>query len=118
MPPLVWLSLQWPRDVRPEDIIHGWRLLGPIAGRPLIIESTGSGGLVSHRIAVPLGHDRIVARELEAAVSGLSVSDSDALERRGLAELDLAQVVRLNTRRRAVRTDDVVANSSSLLGAL
>jgi hypothetical protein len=116
--PLVWLRVQWPREVRPEAIVHAWRMLGPIAGRPLIIESTGSGGLVSHRIAVPLGHDRIVARELEAAVSGVSVSEVDGLERGEVAEMDLARVLRLNTRRRAIRTDDIAATSTSLLGAL
>lgn len=95
-----------------------WRLLGPIAGRPLVVESTGAGGLVSHRIAVPLGHDRIVVRELEAAISGLNIYEEDGLQRRDIEMLDLARVVRFNTRRRSIRADDAVADSASLLGAL
>lgn len=112
---LVWYSLRWPRAVEPEQLSDAFRLLASTAGVPVVIESIGTAGLVTHRLAVPYGRANNVAQQLRAAVPGLAL---DVLEERPDTSVDRAIAFRLSTRRRALRVEDAPTISKALLTAL
>jgi hypothetical protein len=112
-----WLQLRWPREVRSQDLESAWRLLGALANNGFAIESIGNCGLVTHRIRVSAERQDIITRELESAIPGLSILKDEETVYQAV-ELDRALSLRLNTRRRPLRTNDYSNTSRALLTAL
>jgi hypothetical protein len=112
---LVWYRLRWPREVTPEQVVQGFRLLASAGGRPMVIEAVGSGGAVEHRLALPSGYSGGVSEQLRAALPGLSIEE---LSERPALDIRHAVELRLSTGRRALRTDDPAGVSRALLTAL
>lgn len=92
-----------------------FRLLATADGRPVIVETIGSPGAVQHRLALPSGQAESMVDQLRAALPGLSV---EALSRRPALAATRAVELRLSTRRRSVRTDDLAAVNRAVLTAL
>ena len=113
--PLSWSSLSWPREVTPEQLLVVFRLLATIGGRPMILEAVGQSGAVEHRLAVPSGRAGNVAHQLSGALPGLRVEE---LAARAAPVTDRAIELRLTTKRRALRTDEVASVSRAVLTAL
>lgn len=113
--PLIWHDLRWPREVDAETLAEVIRLLATVAGSPMILEATGQSGSVTHRIAVPDGRHQNVAYQLRAALPGVSI---DSIPSRQPAPVDRAIELRLSTKHRPLRTDNVAAVSRSVLGAM
>jgi hypothetical protein len=113
--PLVWYELRWPREVAPEQVIQTFRLLATVAGTPVIVEAVGTTAGVSHRVALPLGRSGGSVHQLRAAVPGLSINK---LDQRPETMVNRAVELRLSTRKRPLRTDDVAGVNRALLTAL
>ncbi len=113
-PTLAWHRLQWPREVEPEQVTQAFRLLATAAGRPVVVESVGSPGMVEHRLALPQAQAEGVVDQLRAAIPGVSV---EALSTRE-PTMTHAVELRLSTKRRALGHDDPVSVSRALLTAL
>ena len=62
--PLVWHTLRWPRDVNADDLDAVMRLLVTAAGSPIVLETTGQAGSVTHQIAVTEGRHENIAHQL------------------------------------------------------
>jgi hypothetical protein len=107
--------LRWPREVTAEQITQSFRLLATAAGQPVIVETIGSPGEVEHRLALPSTQAEGMVDQLRAVTPGLSV---EALPERPTLALARAVELRLNTRRRALRTDDLAGVSRAVLTAL
>lgn len=112
---LSWYRLGWPREVTPEQITQVCRLLATIGGQPAVIEAVGSPGLVEHRLALPNSRAAAMADQLHAAIPGLSI---ETVSERPAAVASHAVELRLNTRRRPLRTDDIANVSRAMLTAL
>ncbi len=112
---LVWHELRWPRDVTTENITAVMRLLGTTAGSPVILEATGTAGSVAHRIAVADGRHGNIAHQLRTALPGIRV---DQLPAHPAQAVDRAVELRLSTRHRPLRTDDMATVTRSVLAAL
>jgi Type IV secretion-system coupling protein DNA-binding domain len=111
----MWFRLRWPREVAPEQATQIFRLLATAGGRPVIVEAIGSPGVVEHRLALPSGQAEGMVDQLRAALPGLSV---EALPERAALAVTRAVELRLSTRRRPVRTDDLAAVNRAVLTAL
>ncbi|MGA8352882.1 MAG: hypothetical protein WB698_01785 [Solirubrobacteraceae bacterium] len=92
-----------------------FRLLASAGGGPIIVEAIGSPGAVEHRLALPSGQAESMVDQLRAALPGLSV---EALPERPALTATRAVELRLSTRRRPVRSDDLTAVSRAVLTAL
>jgi hypothetical protein len=101
--------------VAAEQVIQTFRLLATVAGTPVIVEAIGTTAGVSHRVALPLGRAGGSIHQLRAAVPGLSI---DKLDQRPETMVNRAVELRLSTRRRPLRTDDVAGVNRALLTAL
>lgn len=112
---MLWYRLRWPREVLPEQLTQVFRLLATIGGQPIVIEAVGSGGGVEHRLALPASRAENVVDQLRAAIPGLALEESAVRLPLGASH---AVELRLTTRRRALRTDDIDAVSRALLTAL
>jgi len=113
--PLVWYRLRWPREVTPEQLAQAFRLLAATAGAPVILEALGRTDDVAHRMALPLSRAGGVVHQLRAAMPGLAI---DKLEERPAAVAERTVELRLSTRHRALRTEDVEGVSQAILTAL
>lgn len=111
---LAWYRLRWPREVEPEQVTQMFHLLAAVGGEPVILEAVGKAGLVEHRLALPKAGAGNVLDQLRAAIPGLATV---ALTER-VAGATHAVELRLNTRRRSLRTDDPQNSSRALLTAL
>jgi hypothetical protein len=112
---LTWHRLRWPREVEPEQIAQTFRLLATTAGNPVIIETIGSPGMVEHRLALPASRGEATADQLRASIPGLSVEEVSA---RPSIAATRAVELRLTTKRRSLRTDDIAGISRAMLMAL
>jgi hypothetical protein len=112
---LSWYRLRWPREVSPEQVVQVFRLLATAAGQPVVIEAVGSPGLVEHRLALPAGRSESVVDQLRSAIPGLSVEASAERPAMGVSH---AVELRMTTKRRPLRTDDVAGVSRAMLTAL
>jgi hypothetical protein len=112
---LRWYRLRWPREVTPEQIMEGFRLLAAAGGQPIVIETVGSAGSVEHRLALPESRGGSVVDQLRAAIPGLSV---EARPQRPPLGASHAVELHLTTKRRPLRTDDMAGLSRALLTAL
>lgn len=112
---MTWYRLRWPREVTPEQITQVFRLLASAGGQPIIIETVGSAGTVEHRLALPESRGGSVVDQLRAAISGVAIEEVPTRPPLGASH---AVGLRLTTRRRALRTDDMAGLSRALLTAL
>ncbi|HEY4813010.1 MAG TPA: hypothetical protein VIH71_18330, partial [Solirubrobacteraceae bacterium] len=112
--PLPWHRLRWPREVTPEQIGQAFHVLATVAGWPVVVESVGRGGRVEHRLAVPVARAAGVIEQLQAAIPGLAV---EAAKSRPPLDITHALELRLSTRRRPLRTDDLAGVSRTIVTA-
>ena len=112
---LSWYRLRWPREVVAEQVVQVFRLLATAGGQPVVIEAVGSPGLVEHRVALPAGRAESVVDQLRSAIPGLSVEDCDERPALGVSH---AVELRMTTKRRPLRTDDLAGVSRAMLTAL
>jgi hypothetical protein len=112
---LSWYRLRWPREVTPEQVVQVFRLLATAGGQPVVIEAVGSPGLVEHRVALPAGRSEGVVDQLRSAIPGLSV---ESVAERPALGVSHAVELRMTTKRRPLRTDDVAGVSRAMLTAL
>lgn len=112
---LIWFRLRWPREVTPDQVTQIFRLLATAGGRPVIVEAVGSPGAVQHRLALPSEQAEGMVDQLRAVLPGLSV---EALPERPALAVTRAVELRLSTRRRPLRTDDLAAVNRAVLTAL
>lgn len=110
-----WHELRWPRDVDADQELAAMRLLATASGSPLLLEAVGSTDAVIHRVAVPVGHAAHVADQLRATFPGLLVT---TMASRPVSVVERAIDVRITTKRRPLRTDQIAAVSRSVLTAL
>jgi hypothetical protein len=114
-PALTWHRLCWPREVEPDQVTQAFRLLATAAGCPVVIETVGTPGLVEHRLALPAARAEAMADQLRAALPGLAV---EPLSKRPALVATRAVELRLSTKRRPLRTDDLAGVSRALLTAV
>lgn len=112
---LIWHGLRWPREVEPEQVVQVFRLLATTAGSPVVIETVGSPGAVEHRLALPASRADGVLAQIRAAVPGLAI---DEVGQRPAIAATRAVELRLSTRLRPLRTDDMAGIDRALLTAL
>jgi hypothetical protein len=112
---LTWYRLRWPREVEPEQVAQAFRLLATTAGSPVIVEAVGSPGKVEHRLALPASRAEATADQLRASIPGLSV---EAVSARPKVAATRAVELRLSTKRRPLRTDDMGSVNRAMLTAL
>jgi hypothetical protein len=112
---LDWHRFRWTRETEKEQVIQAFRLLATTAGTPLIVEAVGSVGTVEHRLGVHPGRAEGVVRQLRTAIPGLAI---EKLDERPNMKIERAVELRLSTRRRPLRTDDIAGTSRSILTAL
>jgi hypothetical protein len=112
---LIWHRLRWPREVTPEQIGLVFRLLASAGGQPIVIETVGSAGVVEHRLALPESRSGSIVDQLRAAISGLAIEEVPTRPPLGASH---AVELRLTSRRRPLRTDDMAGLSRALLTAL
>jgi hypothetical protein len=112
---LIWHRLRWPREVTPEQALQLARLLASAGGTPLVIESVGTAGRVEHRLALPEGRAESLVDQLRAALPGLAI---ELGHDRPPLPVTRAIELRLSTRLRSLRSDDLAAISRVLLTAL
>jgi hypothetical protein len=112
---LVWYRLRWPREVTPEQITQVFRLLASAGGQPIVIETVGSVGAVEHRLALPESRSGSVVDQLRAAIPGLTIEEVPTRPPLGASH---AVELRMTTRRRPLRIDDMAGLSRALLTAL
>ena len=111
----IWYRLRWPREVKPEQVAQVFRLLATAAGTPVVIEAVGSPGAVEHRLALPVSRAGGVVDQLRAAIPGLSVEEVSTRPPLGASH---AVELRLSTKRRPLRSDDLAGISRAILTAL
>ena len=114
VPPLVWYQLCWPREVAADQLTQATRTLATTAGSPVVIEAVASLGHVDHHLAIPQGREG-VANQLWAAIPGLA---TETLNKRPEAGVNRAVELRLSTRNRPLRSDDLAGVSRALLTSL
>jgi hypothetical protein len=112
---MLWYRLRWPREVTPEQITQVFRLLAAAAGEPTVIEAVGSPGRVEHRLALVASRAESVIDQLRAAVPGLAIEE---VPTRPPIAVSHAVELRLTTKRRSLRSDDLAGLSRVLLTAL
>jgi hypothetical protein len=113
--PLAWYRLRWPREVEAEQVTQAFHLLATTAGGPVVVEAVGSSAGVEHRLAVSPVQAGTIADQLRATIPGLAVeveNDRPPLSASRAVEL------RLSTRNRPLRTDDLAGVSRATLTAL
>ena len=111
----IWYRLRWPREVKPEQVVQVFRLLATTAGTPVIIEAVGSPSLVEHRIALPASRAESAVDQLCAAIPGMSVEEVSV---RPPMDVSHAVELRLSTKRRPLRSDDLLGVNRAILTAL
>ncbi len=92
-----------------------FRLLATTAGTPVVIEAVGSPGAVEHRLALPASRAESVVDQLRAAILGLSVEEVPV---RPPMDVSHAVELRLSTKRRPLRSDDLAGVNRAILTAL
>ena len=113
--PLTWHRLRWPREVSPEQVTQACHLLATVGSRPIVLEAVGSSSKVEHRLALPATRTSGAVDQLQAAIPGLAL---EVLDDRPSLSITHAIGLRLSTRRRPLRTDDIAGTSRAILTAL
>jgi len=112
---LDWFRLRWPRETTPEQVVGVFRLLASTGETPIVLEAIGARRSVEHRVALPSEQANSLSEQLRSALPGLS---TEPLDGRPAVELGQALGLRITTRRRPVRSDDLLATSRTVLAAL
>ena len=112
---LTWYRLRWPREVESEQVAQAFRLLATTAGSPVIVETVGSPGKVEHRLALPASRSEASADQLRASIPGLAIEE---VSKRPATAATRAVELRLTTKRRSLRTDDMAGISRAMPTAL
>jgi hypothetical protein len=107
--------LRWPREVNVEQLTAVMQVLSAAAGLPVVLEARGQDGRVGHYLTLPRSRARMVTRQLQVAVPGLSlVQDESAPSESFELVLDLA----LTTARRSLVPGDPAVVCRAVLTAL
>lgn len=114
-PQRTWYTLRWQRELDPAWLDQAARLLTTIAGGPVTLEAVGRPGAVVHRLALPSGRAENVVAQLRGVLPGLAIEEQTG---RPPVPTSRAVELRLTTKRRALRTDEIASVSSALLTAL
>jgi len=109
------LHLRWPREVAPEQVTQAFRLLATIGDAPVVIETVSSSAGVEHRLALPATRAESVVAQLRACIPGLAVEEVGT---RPAIAATRAVELRLSTKRRPLRTDDLAGISRAMMAAL
>jgi hypothetical protein len=112
---MIWYRLRWPREVTPDQIGLVFRLFASAGGQPIVIETVGSAGTVEHRLALPESRAGSVVDQLRAAIPGVAIEETPTRPPLGVSH---AVELRLTTKRRPLRTEDMAGLSRALLTAL
>lgn len=112
---LEWFRLTWPREVEAEQVVQAFRVLASSRRCPIVIETLGRPNGVEHRLGLPTEQAAGLSSQLRALMPGLATAGSDE---RPPIEPQHALELRITTRRRPVRTDDLAASSRAILTAL
>jgi Type IV secretion-system coupling protein DNA-binding domain len=112
---LSWHRLHWPREVTPEQVAQACHVLATVGGRPVVLEAVGTSGRVEHRLALPTARAVATVEQLQAVITGLAIEPVSA---RPPLAVTRALELRLSTRRRPLRTDDIGSTSRAILTAL
>lgn len=112
---LTWHTLRWPREVRPEQVGQLMRVLWGAARAPIVIETTGSAGVVTHHLALPAVTAESASDQLRACLPGLAV---ESLSERPRLTVSRAVELRLTSRWRPLRTEDAAEVGRTVLTAL
>jgi hypothetical protein len=110
-----WFSLTWPREVEAEQVMQACRLLANAGRAPIVIEAVGRAGVVEHRLGLPSEQASPLCRQLRGLMPGLATT---AINERPPVAAKHALELRITSRRRPVRTDDLATCSRALLTAL
>lgn len=103
--PLLWYELHWPRAMSAEQVSGFLRSLAGDHRRFIIaFEAVSTNGRVSYRLGVPAAQAAHVASSLRSFVSGAS---TNLIDHSVTAVPTQAWTVRLTTRHRALRTNDI-----------
>jgi hypothetical protein len=112
--PVTWYELRWPREVTADQIHSIFATLTTVIGTPCVLEVAATPAGVVHRLGI-YGRDLGgVLSQLRTALPGLGLVASD----RPFVVVNRAVRLRLNTRARALRTDDPEVVAQSVLTAL
>ncbi len=114
--PLTTLRLSWPRDVTADQQLTAIHLLVQAGGRPMVLEALGQAGQVQHLLRVQDSHRSQLTRQLRTAIPGLGIETTEAPSTPTVVTKSVE--LRLTTKRRPLRTDDVATTSRALLAAL
>ncbi|MDQ6740628.1 MAG: type IV secretion system DNA-binding domain-containing protein, partial [Actinomycetota bacterium] len=114
---MTWLTLRWPREVRPEQLMAALRLLASSAGTPIVLQAIGTASQVEHFLAVPQSHAALVVEHLRATLPGLGVEAVNP-PRPDKAPLNQAIKLSFSTRRRPLRSQSPDDITRALLTAL
>lgn len=109
------VRLVWPREVTTEQVVTAMRLLTAVGGRPVVLEATGHGGRVEHRLRVAESRSAGVTRQLRGTIPGLGI---ESVEADDPYQYSRAVELRLSTTRRALRFDRAMSTSRAVLSAL
>lgn len=110
-----WFRLTWPRDVEAEQVVEAFRVLASSGRCPVVIETVGRPNAVEHRLALPANQAAGLGSQLRALMPGLAIT---ARGERPPIDPEHALELRITTRRRPVRTNDLAACSRAILTAL
>jgi hypothetical protein len=102
MTQLSWISIKWPREISTEQLATVARLIATTGGKPIVVEAVGQAGMVHHQVGVVAERAGAITRQLRAALPGAAVTPGESLT----GPLDRAVALRLNTRRRTLRSND------------
>lgn len=111
----MWYRLRWPREVTTDQVMQVFRLLAGTAGTPVVIETIGSADGVEHRLAIPVTRAAHVIDQCRASLPGLAAVE---MPERSPVAVTAAVTLRLSTRRRPLRVDELTGVSHALLTAL
>jgi hypothetical protein len=112
---ITWYRLRWPREVTPEQVAQACHVLATVGGQPIVLEAVGMSGHVEHRLALPAARAGGTVNQLQAAIPGLAL---ETLSERPPLDVAHAVGLRLSTRRRPLRTDDMASVNRAILTAL
>jgi hypothetical protein len=112
--PVTWYEPRWPREVTADQIHAVFASLTTVIGTPCVLEVAGTPAGVVHRLGIHGRDLAAVLSHLRAAIPGLGLTATD----RAPVVVNRAVRLRLNTRARALRTDDPEVVAQSVLTAL
>jgi hypothetical protein len=111
---LIWYEVHFPREVDESHLLQVFRLLATSGGTPLVLEVVGSTDGVTHRLGVMESRAGGLATQLRQAVPGLDLVSIE----RSAPTITRAVALKLSTKRRQLRVDNLSQSAVALLAAL